>query len=66
MKIVLRHIANFYGNFESLTLKQLTMNLATLMALLTGQSVQTLRMFDISRVEIDESRCVFKIDKLLK
>ena len=47
-------------------LKDLTMNLATLLCLLTGQRSQTIHKIDINFIQLEEHRCTITIRELLK
>ena len=47
-------------------LKGLTMNLATLLCLLTGQRCQTIHKMDINFIQLEEHRCTITIREVLK
>ena len=47
-------------------LKDLTMNLATLLCLLTGQLCQTIHKMDMNFIQLEEHRCTITIREVLK
>ena len=51
---------------EKLTLKELTMKLCMLIALLSGQRCQTLDALDINFMDVQEDKCTFYAHTLLK
>lgn len=51
---------------DSLTLKELTLKLVMLLALLSGQRCQTLHVLDIRNMNLTDDKCVFFIENLLK
>ena len=51
---------------QEVPLRLLTMRIATLMCLLSAQRAQTLEMLSLEYMLLDDNRCVFYIDKLLK
>ena len=51
---------------HELSLKQLTLKLVVLLALITGQRVQTLHMFNLENMQKTEKCYVFFIEKLMK
>ena len=51
---------------RDISLKQLSVKMVTLLAILSGQRVQTLSSLKLSCVKISSDRCVFYIDSLLK
>lgn len=51
---------------DSLTLKELTLKLVMLTALLTGQRCQTLHAFDLNHMMLSEQKCIFFVDSKLK
>jgi len=51
---------------ESLSLKELTLKLTMLLALLSGQRAQTIHCLDIKSMEISKNKCTFYVTKLLK
>ena len=65
MTVVLDYLVKL-GPPEKLSLKNLTLKVAMLMALLSGQRRQTLQTFSIDCVQISSDKCVFFINSLLK
>jgi len=51
---------------DELTLCNLTLRLATLMCILSGQRSQTLMSLSIKSMHIDKEKCVFFVNKILK
>ena len=49
-----------------LSLEQLSQKLITLLALITGQRLQTIHAFNLSDLTIENNRFVFNIQELLK
>lgn len=49
-----------------MTLKDLTLRLVMLLALLTGQRHQTIHSLDISHMDLKDDKCTFYINKVLK
>ena len=65
MDLVIQYLSSLHPN-EELSLKFLTLKLAMLLALLSGQRRQTLHCLDINSMQLDGNKCVFVINKLLK
>ena len=65
MNIVLNHLKQSTIAKE-LSLKDLTLKLVMLMALLSGQRCQTLQSLSIDSMKLGDDECVFHINKLLK
>ena len=63
--VVLDYLAKF-GSPEKLSLKNLTLKVVMLMALLSGQRRQTLHTLSIDCMQISSDKCVFFINSLLK
>lgn len=63
--IVLSHISNQFPN-ESLTLDVMTKKLVTLLALSTGQRVQTLSLIKLCNITITETSIDIIIDEIIK
>ena len=63
--VVLDYLAKL-GPPEKLSLKNLTLKVVMLMALLSGQRRQTLHTFSIDCMQISSDKCVFFINSLLK
>ena len=63
--VVLDYLAKF-GLPEKLSLKNLTLKVVMLMALLSGQRRQTLHTLSIDCMQISSDKCVFFINSLLK
>ena len=63
--VVLDYLAKL-GPPEKLSLKNLTLKVVMLMALLSGQRRQTLHTLSIDRMQISSDKCVFFINSLLK
>ena len=53
-------------NIDNATLKQLTLKTTMLLALLSGQRVQTLQALSINNLELTDTSAIFRIDVLLK
>ena len=51
---------------DKLTLKELSYKLVMLLALLSGQRCQTLHCLSLSSMKMNDSKCVFTVDVLLK
>ena len=52
--------------YEHCQLKQLTMNMIVLLALLTGQRLQTLRAIELEHMDLHQQHCTIYIQKVLK
>lgn len=65
VNIVLNLLESWYPN-EKLSLKNMTLKLTMLLALLSGQRLQTLHDLDINNMILTESKCPFFISTLLK
>ena len=63
--MVLDYLAKL-GSPEKLSLKNLTLKVVMLMALLSGQRCQTLHTFSIDFMQISSDKCVFFLNSLLK
>ncbi len=63
--VVLRYLAKMHPA-DKLSLKDLTLKVVTLLALLSGQRRQTLHALKISCMVLTPDNCVFVLDKLLK
>lgn len=63
--MVLAYVAKL-GPPEKLSLKNLTLKVVMLMALLSGQRRQTLHTLSIDCMQISSDKCVFSINSLLK
>ena len=63
--VVLRHIKGCKQACD-LSLKELTLKLTMLLALLTAQRVQTLSLLDVSHMVLSKDKVIFKITSLLK
>ena len=63
--VVLDYLAKL-GPPEKLSLKNLTLKVVMLMALLSGQRCQTLHTFSIDFMQISSDKCVFFLNSLLK
>lgn len=63
--LVLDHVANLYPN-ENLSLSQLTRKTVTLIALSSGQRVQTLSLIRVQNIKINESHIEIVINDLIK
>jgi site-specific recombinase XerD len=63
--MVLSHLGGLFPN-ESLSLLDLTKKLVTLLALSTGQRVQTLSLIDICNVKFHESGAIIIVDQIIK
>ena len=63
--VVLAYLAKL-GPPEKLSLKNLTLKVVMLMALLSGQRRQTLHTLSIDCMQISADKCVFSINSLLK
>ena len=64
-QVVLNYLEAFHPNAD-ITLRELTYKLVTLLAILTGQRCQTLKLLCLENLNLYENKCVFIIDKLLK
>ena len=64
-KIVLDYLEMFSPNTD-ITLKELTLKVTMLLALLSGQRCQTILCLDLNNMLIEDSKCTFFITKLLK
>lgn len=62
---VLSHLTKF-GTVDMMTLKDVTMNLATLLCLLTGQRCQTIHNIDINFIQFHDEGCIITIREVLK
>ena len=51
---------------DKLTLKELSYKLVMLLALPSGQRCQTLHCLSLSSMKMNDSKCVFTVDVLLK
>lgn len=51
---------------EKLTLKEITMKLCMLIAPLSGQRCQTLRALNVKSMDVQEDKCTFYVNTLLK
>ena len=65
VNIVLRYIKSLGPNNE-MSLKQLTIKLVTLVALLSGQRCQTISMLDLDHVDVTSSAVTFSVVGLTK
>ena len=63
--VVLNHLRKLHPA-DNITLKELTLKVVMLLALLSGQGRQTLHALKISCMQFGSDRCVFVIDNLLK
>lgn len=63
--LVLGHLSNEIPN-DSLTLGRLTNKLVTLLALSTGQRVQTLSLINLKDVHVGESHIIISINEVIK
>ena len=50
----------------SLNLKDLTLKVTLLLALVTGQRLQTLRAIELDHMELHQTSCTIRISKVLK
>ncbi len=64
VSVVLRLLRSW--QLQSISLKDLTLKLTTLLALASSQRVQTLKAFNIQNLTFQENKCVFVIDSVLK
>ena len=55
-----------YSSISELPLKDLTMNLATLLCLLTGQRCQTIHKIDKNHIQFESDTCIITIREVLK
>ena len=62
---VLEYLGNMHPA-DKLSLKDLTLKVVTLLALLSGQRRQTLHALKVSCMQLSSDKCVFVLDKLLK
>ena len=62
--ILLNHVKDL--NLSEMTLKQLTIKLATLLAIYTGQRLQTLQSLTVSNIHFQQDTCTCVIQSLLK
>lgn len=60
------HMLETWGPSEALTLKELTLKVVMLLALLSGQRCQTLHCLDTVNMKLTDKVCVFFITDLLK
>lgn len=63
--MVLEHLESYYPH-EKLTLKDFSYKLVGLLAILSGQRCQTLHNLSLSTMKIDNNKCVFRVDAILK
>ncbi|XP_049871953.1 uncharacterized protein LOC126370882 [Pectinophora gossypiella] len=63
--LVLEYLSKLYPN-ESLNLNMLTKKLVTLLALSTGQRVQTLSLINVQEVNITDSQITIPINEVIK
>lgn len=63
--VVLDHLSNQYPN-ESLSLEVITKKLVTLLALSTGQRVQTLALIKFNNISVGETTIIITLDELIK
>ena len=63
--IVLDYLKNLYPN-RQLSLKELTLKLVTLLALCTGQRLQTIQKLNTDNMTLKENKCSFIITEKLK
>ena len=62
---VLSHLKKF-NPVNAMTLKDLTMNLTTLLCLLTGQRCQTIHYIDVNFIQFTDEECTITIRRILK
>ena len=63
--VVLKYLGRLHPA-NKLSLKNLTLKVVTLLALLSGQRHQTLYKLKISCMQLSQDKCVFVLDELLK
>ena len=63
--VVLKYLGKMHPA-DKLSLKELTLKVVTLLALLSGQRRQTLHALKVSCMQLSPNKCVFVLDKLLK
>ncbi len=55
-----------FGPVNEMTLKDLTMNLATLLCVLTGQRCQTIHNINVNFIQFTDGECMIIIREILK
>ena len=65
VNLVLEYIESYYPH-EKLTMRELSYKLVMLLALLSGQRLQTLHSLSLSSLKVSDSRWVFSVDVPLK
>jgi integrase len=55
-----------FTSVSEVSLKDLTMNLATLLCLLTGQRCQTIHKIDMNFIQLETDKCIITIREVLK
>ena len=63
--VVLKYLGKMHPA-DKLSLKELTLKVVTLLALLSGQRRQTLHALKVSCMQLGPDKCIFVLDKLLK
>lgn len=63
--VVFKYLESLYP-YDEMSLKCMSQKLAMLLSLLSGQRVQTLHKLSIDSMKMDDTKCVFDIQMLLK
>ena len=65
VNIVLHYLENMYPH-DKLSLKQLSLKLVTLIALLSGQRCRTVHKLSMDCMQLSDTKCVFQICSVIK
>lgn len=57
---MLQHLKQ-YPSYDTISLKEITLKLTALLAILTGQRCQTLHLLDITNMQLLDDKCLFYI-----
>jgi len=65
VNIVLQYLKQ-YPSYDKISLKEITLKLTALLAILTGQRCQTLHLLDITNMQLLDDKCLFYIAQPVK